>query len=211
MFTFFALTAIIGAAVGAVVGGVKAAKSGESVWKGALKGAAVGGLIGLGAGLVGAALITGTATASTAAVLGTASVKLAATGTTVGIAASKGIDYLARGYEKVSSVVTGATNIYRSVGAAELADIQMSGQFNVSEMGMQSKQFAFSYAEVLKFGSHPMINQTNIVSASVPNSMLNQFYLHNVDYGTFTGIMTVYGEQMELFNTIVDGTIRIMP
>ena len=41
--------------------------------------------------------------------------------------------------------------------------------------------------------------------------MLNQFYLHNVDYGTFTRIMTVYGEQMEMFNFAVAGTIRIMP
>ena len=127
------------------------------MWKGALKGAAVGGLIGLGVGAAGAALITGHATATTAAVLGTASVKLAATGTAAGMAASIGIDYLARGYEKASSVITGATNIYRSVGAAELADIQMSGQFNISEMGMQSKQFAFSYAEVLKFGSYLLL------------------------------------------------------
>ena len=181
------------------------------MWKGALKGAAVGGLIGLGVGVVGAALITGHATATTAAVLGTASVKLAATGTSAGIAASKGIDYLARGYEKASSAITGATNVYRSISSAEAANIMSTNQFNFPPGGMEAKQFAFSYGEALKFGSQSIINQTSIVSASVPNSVLGQLYSHNVDYGIFTGIITVDYETIGLFNEAVAGTIRIMP
>ena len=210
-FPFLLITAAIGAVIGAVVGGITAAKSGGSIWKGALKGAAIGGLVGLGAGAVGSVLVTGSATASTAAVLGTASVKLAATGTTAGMTGSKALDHLSKGYEKARSVITGTTNVYRSISSAEATDIMNTSQFNFTLGGMEAKQFAFSYGEALKFGSQPIINQTSIVSASVPNSMVNQFYLHNVDYGIFTRIMTVDYETIGLFNQAVEGTIKIMP
>ena len=208
---FFAITAAIGATVGAIVGGVSAAKAGKSVLKGALNGAAIGGLIGLGAGAAGAALITGNAVATTAAVLGTASVKLAATGTAVGMAVSKGIDHLASWYEKASSIITGSTNVYRSISSAEAANIMSTNQFNFAPGGMEAKQFAFSFGEALKFGNQSIINQTAIVKASIPNTMLGQFYSHNVDYGIFTGIITIDYETIGLFNEVVAGTIRIMP
>lgn len=49
--------------------GLIAASQGKSVLKGALIGAAVGGLVGLGAGAAAGVLLTGSATASTAAVM----------------------------------------------------------------------------------------------------------------------------------------------
>ncbi len=124
---FVLLTAAIGAVAGAIVGGCIAASQGKNVWAGIGIDAAAGGLIGLGAGAAAAALITGSATASTAFVLGTASVKLAATGTTLGIGASKVIDKVANGYQKVKSAVTGATDVFRSVSSAELSDIKSTG------------------------------------------------------------------------------------
>ncbi|MGN0569217.1 MAG: RHS repeat-associated core domain-containing protein, partial [Candidatus Fimenecus sp.] len=209
---FMFVTAAIGAVVGAVVGGVIAHKKGKNVWAGIGIGAATGGLIGLGAGAAASVLLTNTATASTAAVLGAASAKFAASGTALGIAASKAIDKVANGYQKLKSVVTGSTDIFRSVSNAELADIKNTGQFNLQVGGMESKQFAFSYAEAMRFGNQPFINQTSIIRASVPNSMINQFCCVEVDTTIFTsGTMTVYSDMMDPFNQAVSGTIQIMP
>lgn len=209
---FMFVTAAIGAVAGAIVGGVIAAKTGRNIWAGIGIGALAGGLIGLGAGAAASILLTGSATASTAVVLGTASVKLAATGTTLGVCASKVVDKVSSGYQRVRSAVTGVTQIFRSVSSAELSDIRSSGQFNLPVGGMESKQFAFSYAEAMKFGNQPIINQTSIVGASIPNSMVNQFCSVGVDTGIFTsGTMTVYGDTLEQFNQAVSGTIQIMP
>ena len=77
---------------------------------------------------------------------------------------------------------------------------------------MESKQFAFSYAEAMRFGNQPFINQTSIIRASVPNSMINQFCSVGVDTTIFTsGTMTVYSNMMDPFNQAVSGTIQIMP
>ena len=77
---------------------------------------------------------------------------------------------------------------------------------------MESKQFAFSCSEAMKFGIQSIINQTSIVSASVPNSMLNQFCSVGVDTEIFTsGTMTVYGDMLGQFNQAVAGTIQIVP
>lgn len=205
------ITAAIGAVVGAVVGGIVAAKKGKSVWAGIGIGAAAGGLIGLGAGAA-AVLLTGSATASTAVVLGTASIKLAATGSTIGIGAAKTISKISRVYSKAKSFVTGATDVFRSVSSAELADIEATGQFNLSATGLDAKQFALSYSEAVSFGSQRLINQTSIVSASVPNSLLNSLCSVSVDSSIFSsGTLTVYGDMLDTFNQAVKDTIQIMP
>ena len=209
---FMFITAAIGAVVGAVVGGIVAAKKGKSVWAGIGIGAAAGGLIGLGAGAAAAVLLTGSATASTAVVLGTASIKLAATGSTIGIGAAKTISKISRVYSKAKSFVTGATDVFRSVSSAELADIEATGQFNLSATGLDAKQFALSYSEAVSFGSQRLINQTSIVSASVPNSLLNSLCSVSVDSSIFSsGTLTVYGDMLDTFNQAVKDTIQIMP
>ena len=197
--------------VGAVAGGVIAAINGKNVWPGIGIGAAAGALEGAGAGAEASALITGSAVTNTAVVLGTASTKLAATGTSLGIAASKAIDKVSSGYEKVRSTLTGTTNVYRSVSAAELTDISSTGKFNLVPGGLEAKQFAFSYAETLKFGSQRIINQTSVVRASVPNSMVDCLKSPRVDAGIFTNIITVDYSMLGMFNEAVSGTIRIMP
>lgn len=152
------------------------------------------------------------ATAPTSVVLGTASVKLAATGTALGAGTSKVVNKISSVYQKAKSVVTGVTDVFRSVNNAELEDIRKTCQFNLPTGGMEAKQFAFSYSEALKFGRQPIINQTSIVRASISNSLINQFCLVSVDQGIFTsGTMTVYGDMLGQFNQAVAGTIQIMP
>ena len=57
-----------------------------------------------------------------------------------------------------------------------------------------------------------MMGQNTIVSARVPNSMLDQFYTGGVDTSIFRGgTLTVYGDQLDTFNQAVGGTIKFMP
>ena len=108
------------------------------------------------------------------------------------------------------STRTPTTKVYRSVSNAEAQDIKNTGQFNLSPGGMESKQFGFNLAETRQFGN--MMGQNTIVSAKVPTSMLNQFYTGGVDTSIFrSGTLTVYGDQLGMFNQAVNGTIKIMP
>lgn len=75
---------------------------------------------------------------------------------------------------------------------------------------MESKQFGFNLAETKRFGK--MMGQNMIVSAKVPTNMLNQFYTGGVDTSIFrSGTLTVYGDQLSVFNQAVKGTIKFMP
>ena len=108
------------------------------------------------------------------------------------------------------STRTPTTKVYRSVSNAEAQDIKYTGQFNLSPGGMESKQFGFNLAETRQFGI--VMGQNTIVSAKVPTSMLNQFYTGGVDTSIFqSGTLTVYGDQLGMFNQAVSGTIKIMP
>lgn len=56
------------------------------------------------------------------------------------------------------------------------------------------------------------MGQNIIVSAKVPNSMLNQLYTEGVDTSIFrAGTLTVYGNQLGAFNQAVSGTIKFIP
>ena len=99
--------------------------------------------------------------------------------------------------------------MYRSVSDAEAQDIKNTGKFNLSPGSMESKQFGFNLAETRQFGN--MVGQNTIVSAKLPKSMLNQFYMGDIDISIFkSGTLTVYGDQLEMFNQAVRGTIKIM-
>ena len=101
------------------------------------------------------------------------------------------------------------TKLYRSVSEAETQDIKNTGKFNVSPIGMYGKQFGFDLEETRRFGNK--VGQKIIVSAEIPTSMLNRFYILGVDTSIFrSGTLTVYVEQLEMFNRLVGGTIRIM-
>ena len=105
---------------------------------------------------------------------------------------------------------TPTTTVYRSVSSAEAQDIKNTGQFNLAPGGMESKQFGFNLSETRQFGN--MIGQNTIVSAKVPNSILNQLYTGGVDTSIFrAGTLTVYGDQLGAFNQAVSGTIKFMP
>lgn len=105
---------------------------------------------------------------------------------------------------------TPTTTVYRSVSSAEAQDIKNTGQFNLAPGGMESKQFGFNLSETRQFGN--MMGQNTIVSAKVPNSMLNQLYTGGVDTSIFrAGTLTVYGDQLGAFNQAVSGTIKFMP
>lgn len=102
------------------------------------------------------------------------------------------------------------TTLYRSVSNAEAEDILSTGQFNLPSGGMESKQFGFDLAETQQFGK--WAGQDKIVSASIPTKMLNQFYTEGVDTSIFrAGTLTVYGDQLDVFNRAVRGTIRFIP
>ena len=102
------------------------------------------------------------------------------------------------------------TTVYRSVSSAEAQDIKNTGQFNLARGGMECKQFGFNLSETRQFGN--MMGQNTIVSAEVPNSMLNQLYTGGVDTSIFrAGTLTVYGDQLGAFNQAVSGTIKFMP
>ena len=102
------------------------------------------------------------------------------------------------------------TTVYRSVNGAEAQGIKNTGQFSLVSGGMESKQFGFSLSETRQFGN--IMGQTTIVSAKVPNSMINQLYTGGVDTSIFrAGTLTVYDYQLDAFNQAVSGTIKFMP
>ena len=105
---------------------------------------------------------------------------------------------------------SGSTTVYRSVSNAEAQDIRNTGRFNLPPDGMECKQFGFSLSETRQFGEK--IGQNTIVSARVPNSMLNQLYTVGVDTRIFrSGTLTVYEDKLFEFNQAVKGTIRFVP
>ena len=117
---------------------------------------------------------------------------------------------LINGAAAYAATRTPTTTVYRSVGTAEAQDIKSTGRFNLVRGGMESKQFGFNLDETRQFGN--MMKQETIVSAKVPNSMLNQLYTGGVDTSIFrAGTLTVYGEQLDAFNQAVSGTIRFLP
>ena len=117
---------------------------------------------------------------------------------------------LLNGAATYAATRTPTTTVYRSVGNAEAQDIKNTGQFNLAPGGMESKQFGFNLSETRQFGN--MMGQNTIVSAKVPNSMLNQLYTGGVDTSIFrAGTLTVYGDQLGAFNQAVSGTIKFMP
>lgn len=90
--------------------------------------------------------------------------------------------------------------LYRSVGPDELADIQKTGKFNLGD-GMEAKQFGLSLDETRMFGTHPLINQSNIVSVKIPNRVLYRLDFTPVDVGIFkSGIVTVRSFMLNTFN-----------
>ena len=108
-------------------------------------------------------------------------------------------------YSKQSTIT-----VYRSVSAAEAQDIKRTGKFNISPYGMDAKQFGFNLSETRQFGK--LMGQNLIVSAKIPTSMLEGFCCIGVDTAIFkSGTLTIYGEQLEFFNTMVQGTIKIFP
>ncbi len=110
------------------------------------------------------------------------------------------------------STRTPTTKVYRSVSSAEAQDIKTTGKFNLPPGGMESKQFGFNINETQAFGRK--MGQNIIVSAKVPTNMLNHLYLGGpggIDTKWFpSGTLTVYGEQLDMFNQAVSGTIKFM-
>ena len=104
---------------------------------------------------------------------------------------------------------TPTTKVYRSVSNAEAQDIKATGQFNLAPGGMESKQIGFNLSETRQFGK--MMGQEIIVRAKLPTNMLSQFYGENVDTSIFRhGTLTVYGEQLDIFNQAISGMIKFM-
>ena len=102
------------------------------------------------------------------------------------------------------------TTLYRSISNAEADDILSTGRFNLPAGGMESKQFCFDLEEARQFGK--WAGQDQIVSASIPTNMLDQFYTGGVDTSIFrSGTLTVYGDQLDVFNEAVRGTIKFIP
>jgi len=100
--------------------------------------------------------------------------------------------------------------VYRSVSKQEAQDIRKTGQFNLSPYGMECKQFGFNLAETRSFGLR--MNQTIVVSAQVPVSVIQQCYSGGVDVSIFhSGTLTVDAEQLGMFNLAVKGSIRFIP
>ena len=109
----------------------------------------------------------------------------------------------------VDSASDSVTTLYRSVSNAEAHDILTTGQFNLPAGGMESKQFAFDLCETQQFGR--WAGQNQIVSASIPTSMLKQFDTVGVDTIIFrAGTLTVHADQLEMFNQAVRGTITFL-
>ena len=55
------------------------------------------------------------------------------------------------------------------------------------------------------------MGQEIIVRAKLPTNMLSQFCGENVDTSIFRhGTLTVYGEQLDIFNQAISGMIKFM-
>lgn len=101
----------------------------------------------------------------------------------------------------------GKTTLYRSVGADELADIQKTGKFNLGN-GMEVKQFGLSLDETRMFKNHPIVKQTNIVGAKIPNRVLFSLDFITVDVDIFkSDIVTIRSFMIDTFNNSLIGII----
>ena len=101
------------------------------------------------------------------------------------------------------------TTLYRSVSQAEAASIMMSGKFSTIPGGLEAKQFGFSLEEVQHFGT--WANQATVVAVDIPTNALSLFDLTQVDKMIFKcGTLTVIGSQLDLFNSMIVGAIRII-
>ena len=98
------------------------------------------------------------------------------------------------------------TKVFRSVSSAEAEGIKNTGKFSLNTGSMESKQFAFNANETAKFGK--FVSQSIIVSAELPTNTINFFCNTSVDSSIFRhGTLTVYAEQLDLFNSLVSGCI----
>lgn len=85
----------------------------------------------------------------------------------------------------------GKITLYHSVGPDELVDIQKISKFNLGN-GMEVKQFGLSLDETRIFKNHPIVNQTNIVGAKIPNRVLFSLDFITVDVDIFkSDIVTI--------------------
>ena len=102
-----------------------------------------------------------------------------------------------------------STTVYRSVSEAEAEDIEKTGQFNLSDGGMESKQFGFDLSETKQFGDR--VGQDIVVSAKVPKKIIDECYTGGVDTNIFrSGTLTVYGDKLAAFNHAARGTINFI-
>lgn len=101
----------------------------------------------------------------------------------------------------------GKITLYHSVGADELVDIQKTGKFNLGN-GMEVKQFGLSLDETRMFKNHPIVNQTNIVGAKIPNRVLFSLDFITVDVDIFkSDIVTIRSYMIDTFNNSLLGII----
>ena len=155
--------------------------SAKAVVGGALAGAVIGGVVGAAMGAIGQKIATKVA--------------------------SKGVSTAIKGIDKGTKPQT--TTLYRSVSKTEFQDIASTGKFNLSPYGMESKQFGLNLGETQKFGN--LVGQDSIINAKIPTNMLDSFCNVSVDPTIFrSGTITVYGEQLEMFNKLVAGTISLV-
>ena len=125
-------------------------------------------------------------------------------GAAIGAGIGMAISYYATGSiasstGKVFSGLFGKTTLYRSVGADELADIKKTGKFNLKNGSMETKQFGLSLDETKIFGN--WANQSNIVSAKIPNRIFYRLDPTKVDPFIFkSGVVTVTASMLNSFN-----------
>lgn len=66
---------------------------------------------------------------------------------------------------------------------------------------MEVKQFGLSLDETRMFKNHPIVNQTNIVGAKIPNRVLFSLDFITVDVGIFkSDIVTIRSYMIDTFN-----------
>ena len=96
------------------------------------------------------------------------------------------------------------------MSSEEANSIKSTGAFSLNAGGMECKQFGMNYAETKEFGNQ--MGQSIVVKASIPTQSISSFYYSNtIDTGIFkSGTLTVYGDKLSLFNSLVQGTIEIM-
>ena len=110
---------------------------------------------------------------------------------------------------KQQNAPQGLTTLYRSVSQAEAESIMTFGRFTTIPGSFEAKQFGFSLEEVRRFGT--WANQSIVVAVDIPTSALSQFDLTQVDKIIFrSGTLTVSGAQLDLFNSMIVGEIRII-